>query len=378
MIIGIDASRALSPQSTGTERYSLEIIRHLLADPEARTHTWRLYVPHPVDPGLFAPVGAEPAPFDLCLLRQTRAWTHRRLGPEIRRRRLDVLFVPAHVLPLGVRLFPPMVVTVHDLGYLHFPHAHPVLSRIYLRWSTNDAARRATRLIAVSEATRRDLIAHTCAHPDRICVVHEAATPVPEVSPAQIEATQARFGLARPYALFVGTLQPRKNIARLVEAYAMLLARGNAVFDLVLVGRTGWLNETLVANIERLAPAGRVHRLGYVAQEHLPALLRGARMFCYPSLYEGFGLPILEAHSAGVPVLTATNSSLPEVAGDAALLVDATNVEAIADAMLRLSRDDELRAQLVKAGYANIKRFSWQKAARETLAVLQAAARAAK
>jgi glycosyltransferase involved in cell wall biosynthesis len=128
--------------------------------------------------------------------------------------------------------------------------------------------------------------------------------------------------------------------------------------------------------IDALDLPDRIHRLGYVAEDELPPLLYGARLFCFVSLYEGFGLPVLEAQAAGVPVMTANNSSLPEVAGDAAILVDPTDVDAIADAMLRLSSDEALRQRLIAAGHANVARFSWQKAARETLAVLLKAAQA--
>ena len=145
-------------------------------------------------------------------------------------------------------------------------------------------------------------------------------------------------------------------------------------WDLVLAGAPGWLSDKLMADIEGMGLGDRLHLLGYVADDDLPALLQGARFFCYPSLFEGFGLPVLEAQSYGVPVMTSTNSSLPEVAGDAALLVDPTDVDAIAAAMLRLSQDEALRQQLIEAGYANVRRFSWEKAARETLAVLEKAA----
>ena len=143
----------------------------------------------------------------------------------------------------------------------------------------------------------------------------------------------------------------------------------------MLAGGTGWLSQALDEAVKQRGLADRIQFTGYVADEALPALYRNARFFCFPSLFEGFGLPILEAQSYGVPVMTANNSSLPEIAGDAAILVDPTDVDAIADAMLRLSQDEALRQRLIEAGYQNVKRFSWVKAAQETLAVLKAAAR---
>ena len=174
-------------------------------------------------------------------------------------------------------------------------------------------------------------------------VIHEACAAPQAVSEADVTAVRARHGLARPYALFVGTIQPRKNVVRLAQAYARL-AQGGVPWDLVLAGAPGWLSDPLLAELEELSLGDRLHRLGYVPDGDLPALLRGALFFVFPSLFEGFGLPVLEAQSYGVPVVTSNNSALPEVAGDAALLVDPTDVDAIADAMLRVSQDEALRA----------------------------------
>ena len=385
MLIGIDASRALRAQATGTERYAQEIIRALLALPEARAHRWRLYVHAPAELSAFLPTGGAQAPaVEMCLLPWRRAWTHRALAREVLRRPPGVLFVPAHVVPfvLPARRLPPAVVTVHDLGYRAFPQAHPLRGRLYLDWATRWSVHAAARVIAVSAATRRDLAHAYGAPPARVAVVHEAAAPVPPLTAGEIAAVQARYGLARPYALYVGTLQPRKNLVRLLQAYASLhgapLSAADPGFDLVLAGAPGWLSAPILdeaARLERGGLAGRIHLPGYVPDGDRAALLRGARLFCYPSLYEGFGLPILEAQSAGAPVVTARNSSLPEVAGDAALLVDPEDVDALAAAMLRLARDEELRQRLIRAGYENISRFSWEKAARETLAVLEQAAK---
>ena len=178
----------------------------------------------------------------------------------------------------------------------------------------------------------------------------------------------------RPYALYVGTIQPRKNLLRLIEAFARLTRQQNIGWDLVLVGRWGWLSEEYEKHVAANGLTGRVHFPGYLPDAAVAALMKKALFFTFPSLFEGFGLPVLEAHTTGVAVMCAKNSALPEIAGDAALLVDPENVDEIAAAMLRLSRDEALRQELIAKGYENVKRFSWEKAARETLEVLEEAA----
>jgi glycosyltransferase involved in cell wall biosynthesis len=379
VIIGIDASRATSNTVTGTERYSLEIIRHLLALPAATAHRWRLYTREDVNPVLF---GASNLPnVEIRVLPATRLWTHRALSWEVVHHRPDVLFVPAHVIPLlPPPLLPPSVVTIHDLGYRHFPAAHTRSHRTYLDWSTRWSAFAAQRIIAVSQFTAADLTRFYGTPPSKIGVVYEAVDRRPQtaddgsIPSPQSPVPNPQSPIPSPqYALYLGTIQPRKNLARLIEAYARLVERYHVEWDLVLAGKRGWLSEELYTTVQRQGIGERVHFPGYIPEEDAPGLLRGAIFFAFPSLFEGFGLPVLEAQQMGVPVMCSNNSALPEVAGDAAILVDPTDVDAIADAMLRLSQDEALRQQLIARGYENVKRFSWEKAAQETLAVLEKA-----
>ena len=373
-VVGVDASRSAADRPTGTENYAREILRYLLRLPNAADIEWRLYFRAGADalpPELTERSNVVPVP-----LPNRRMWTHRSLGPEVRRRGPDVLFVPAHVLPFAwtSRSMPPQVMTVHDLGYLHFPEAHPWRQRTYLNLTTRWAVARANRLICDSEATRQDLIRFCRAKPGKLHTVHLGWRPPSETDPVCDPRTVlAKFKLRRPFALFVSTLQPRKNAERLIHAYGRLHIREDPGWDLVLAGRIGWLAEPILAAARSSPAAEAIHTLGYVEEEDVAVLRRQARFFCYPSLHEGFGLPVLEAQSQGVPVMTSRSSSLPEVAGDAALLVDPEDVDEIAQAMLRLSRDEKLRAELVAKGHENVKRFSWEKAARETLAVLKRA-----
>ncbi|MER2600151.1 MAG: glycosyltransferase family 1 protein [Caldilineales bacterium] len=367
MLIGIDASRAIATQRTGTETYSWHIIRHLLQQSGPR---FRLYSPHSLPVGLLADSRAA---VETRTIPWPRLWTHVRLSAEMLHRPPDVLFVPAHVLPL----LPPQhsVVTIHDLGYHYFPETHTPAARRYLELSTRWSAQRATALLADSHATKADLLRFTRARPEHVHVVYlgrdETLTPVQDEQ--QIAAVRQRLALPSRYILYVGTLHPRKNLVRLVEAFAPVHARHPDV-HLVLAGKRGWLDEPISHCVQALGLTAAVHFPGFVAQADLPALFSGATCFAFPSLHEGFGFPVLEAQACGAPVLTANTSSLPEVAGDAALLVDPLDQHAISAGLLHLLQDESLRARLRLAGFSNIHRFSWQQCAAETLAVLQYAA----
>lgn len=385
MLIGIDASRAFVARRTGTETYSLHLIRALVG--LGSEHRFRLYVNQvasPSGPPQLGGTGGEaggPAstPFlpgagkvEIRAIPFPRLWTHVRLSAEMLVRPPDVLFVPAHVVPL---IHPRRcVVTVHDLGYLYYPEAHRPADRRYLDWSTRWNARQAVAVLADSQATKDDLVRAYGIDEGKIRVVYlgrdEALGPVRAVD--ELAAVRERYGIRGRYLLYVGTLQPRKNLARVIEAFGRLAAAAEmADVQLVLAGRRGWLYDDLFALVARLGLAGRVLFPGYVADADLPALLSAALAFVFPSLYEGFGIPVLEAGACEVPVITSNTSSLPEVAGDAALLVDPHDVDAIAEAMYRLVTDPDLRAELIRRGRENVKRFSWEKCARETLAVLE-------
>ncbi|MBI1802595.1 MAG: glycosyltransferase family 4 protein [Chloroflexi bacterium] len=355
MLIGIDASRAARPQRTGSETYALEVIRGLLA--LGAPHQYRLYLQEPPPAGLFD------ARAEMRVIGPPRLWTHLGLSAEMLRLPPDVLFVPAHVLPIA---HPPRsVMTVHDLGYRYFPEAHSAAQRLYLDGSTRFAVHQARRLIAVSHATKDDLVKHYGADERRVAVVHHGVRARPPGGPGT--AVAARYDLPQQYIIAVGTLQPRKNYARLIEAFASLNVPRRAL-ALVIVGKTGWQAGALEA---------QARRAGVVLTGHLPdedkwALLGGATLFALPSLYEGFGMPILEAQAAGVPVLTSSTSSCPEVAGEGALAVNPLDTEAIAQAISRLLDDAALRQALIAKGYENARRFSWERCARETLRVLTA------
>jgi alpha-1,3-rhamnosyl/mannosyltransferase len=300
-----------------------------------------------------------------------RASIERRLGgsPELPGEDTpgDVFHAPNNVFPFHVRA-KRTVLTIHDITLLLFPEWHPAARRSLMVPRLAPAAQRADRIITGSAQTRSDIVKLLSVEPERVAVVPHGVDPIFGVKPAQeVAAGLAPLGLrAGEYLLFLGTIEPRKNLVRLLEA---MESTDRDVGPLVLAGGQGWNNGDIRAAIGRLARTGRVRELGYVSNELRLALHGGARAFVYPSLYEGFGLPPLEAMACGTPVLTSNVSSLPEVVGDAALLVDPEDVSAIAAGMTRLWRDDDLRASLRARGLARAREFTWDRAARLTLEV---------
>lgn len=267
----------------------------------------------------------------------------------------------------------PAVLTVHDLIFRRLPAHHKPLNRWYLNLTMPLYCRRAKRIIAVSEHTRQDLITAYGLAPERITVVYEAAESLFHPQPAEaVAAVSACYGLPERYLLYVGTIEPRKNLTRLLTAFETLHADG-LTDGLVIAGRKGWLCDDFFARLEQ-SPARQFVRLpGYIPDEDLPALYAGAQAFVFPSLYEGFGLPVLEAMACGTPVAASCAASIPEIGGDAALYFDPTEVEAITEVVRRLLRDAALREAARARGIARAAHFSWERTAKETSAVYDAA-----
>lgn len=372
MILGIDASRATTGQRTGTEAYAFYLIRALIPPAVVRGHRIRLYFNQPPDAGLFP----ENDQVELVVIPRRRLWTHTRLRQELTDRSPDVFFTPAHVIPLGYR--GPALATVHDLGYEFFPEAHPQRQLAYLRWSTRHNARTAVTIIADSNATRDDLIRLYDVDPAKIAVVYPGIDPeLKRVEDrGQIQAACEAYDIRSPYLLHLGTIQPRKNLARLVEAYAesRLPMQGSM---LVLAGKPGWLAQPILEAINRQPPSIRdlIRVTGYIGETEKNLLLAGATALVFPSLYEGFGFPVLEAQACGTPVVCSNSSSLPEVAGDAALLIDPLDMPALTEAMDTVTENRNLRVELIARGYRNLDRFQWEAAAIRILESLESAAR---
>ncbi|HEX2500115.1 MAG TPA: glycosyltransferase family 1 protein [Methylomirabilota bacterium] len=364
MRIAIDARLWAEPRS-GIGRYTRALTEHLL--PLAPEERWILYVDRPPGPPL-AGVEVRCLPWPQRLI-----WSLWHAPRDLRRRPVDV-FHGVTGFELPGRGPWALVTTVHDLVPFRRPDLVPPRHRWAVRCLLGGALRRARRVIAVSETTRQELLARYRLPPARVVVVPEAAAPhfAPPAPPA-LEAARARYRLGRPYVLFVGVLEPKKNLGVLLEAVARL--RRTAAWgetELVVVGAPGWGPDP-AARAHVLGLDGAVRFVGPAPDADLPALYGGALAFAFPSLWEGFGLPALEAMAAGTPVVASNRGALPEVTGGAALLVDPAP-RAFAEALERLLTEPALRERLRLAGRARAAEFSWTRTARETLAVYRAAA----
>ena len=304
-------------------------------------------------------------------------WWHATALPRrLRAHACDVVFLPAGNRRLGFTYGVPGVATVHDLSQLHVPQKYDAARMFYATRVLPMLIGRQDRVVTVSSSTRMDVLERTRLTADRISVVPNGVdlSRYAPRDPGSARETATRLGLDQPYLLYVARLEhPGKNHVTLLEAYARLRAAG-VTHKLVLAGPRWNGAEAIDAAVARLGLAGHVHFTGFVAGEDLPALYAGATAFVFPSLYEGFGIPLLEAMACGIPSGVANVSSLPEVAGDAALLFDPLDPEANADAMHRLLNDELLRARLKTRGLGRCAEFTWERSARGVLDACRAAA----
>jgi glycosyltransferase involved in cell wall biosynthesis len=269
----------------------------------------------------------------------------------------------------------PTVVTIHDMSLRLHPQCHPVRRLLINRPLLSCAIRSAARIVTVSHSARRDLLRLHGIDANRVSVVHEAAAPrfQPITNRALLDEVRRRYRLPQRFVLYVGTIEPRKNLTRLMQAFAAAREQG-IPHDLVCAGPYGWSSRNLTDVIDRLGLRHVVHFTGYVPVKDLPVIYNLGEIFAFPSVYEGFGLPVVEAMACGTPVVTSNTSSLDEIASGAAETVDPYDVGALSAAFVRLARDPDWRRQLSERGLARARQFSWGRTAREMLAVYQHAA----
>ena len=357
-----------SYRAAGISRYIAGLLRALQQVDSVNSYT--VYVGKtPLPAGLFHAGNFRAAPSSLPTVHPLAriAWEQVAQPLLLAARRPALLHSLAFVSPLlwtGAS-----VVTIYDLSFLMTPERFHTANRLYLSALTRVSARRARRVVAISESTRADVIRLLGVDPGRVDVVRPSLEErFRPASQGSIAAFVKRKGLPQRFILYVGTLEPRKNLGALIRAFAQVQRRDSSL-TLVLAGGKGWGYDAIFSAVRESGLADRVVLPGYVPAEELPLWYGAAAAFAYPSLYEGFGLPVLEALACGAPVVTSNGSSLPEAAGDAALQVDATDVEALAAALVRLISDEALRADLRQRGLTHAARFTSERMGREMVRV---------
>lgn len=319
--------------------------------------------------------------WDYRVIKPGKMWTQWRLPLDLylHKPRPDVFFTPTHYAP---RFSPvPTVISIMDLAYVYFPELFKQRDLYKLENWTRYSALNARKIIAISKSTKDDIIKEYNVEPEKIDVVYPGIKQKNMKSPHGNKRIPLfdKYRISQNFILFVGTLQPRKNIVSLIEAFKKAVSIKGQVLsikdlDLVIIGKKGWMYEEILKRPGELAIEDRVKFLDFVPDEDLGFFYENAICYVLPSLYEGFGLPVLEAMSYGCPVITSNISSLPEAGGDAALYADPKNPGDIADKIVSLINDNNLRKELIQKGYKQVNKFSWEKSARETLRVLEEAA----
>jgi glycosyltransferase involved in cell wall biosynthesis len=372
MTIGFDGSRAFTSSKTGTENYSYQLLKHL-----SQIDTQNYYVVY-LRPGINISE-SWPKNFRFVTIPLPRLWTQLGLAYRTFIDPIDLLFTPSHTLPLVRRPGLKTLITVHDLGAEYLPQTHQLKQKLYLNLMTHYQLKTATKILAVSEATKKDLVHKVGIKSGKITVTYEGFDsklfkPVPrDIVNNYLKQFDIQSG---NYYLFIGTIQPRKNLKNLIIAYQQAILtpknfskQNNNLPKLVLIGGKGWLADDIYTLPKSLGIEKYVKFLGYIEAEKLPYFYSGAKSFLFPSLFEGFGLPILESFACNCPVLTSNSSSMPEVAGDGAILVDPKSVESISNGIVTISNDN-IREDLIKKGKLQLQKFSWEKCAQETLEVI--------
>jgi glycosyltransferase involved in cell wall biosynthesis len=358
MVIGIEAERANNRQKTGVEHYAKQLILHLAKID--RSNQYILYLRSAPEQWFLD----LPENFRVKVMPFPIFWTQIRISWEMLFFPVDVLFIPASALPF---IHPKKsVVTIHDLGWKFYPQSFTWFMRNFLQWSTSFAVNKAWKIIAVSQSTRQDLIKKFGADLAKIIVIHHGY----ENQQSAVSNQQSAIVLPERFVLFLSTLQPRKNLEGLIDAFRMLKNKNPELpHKLVVVGKLGWKFEGILKKIDENKDIAVY--LNHVSDSDRFVIMQKADLLVLPSFYEGFGMQILEAFEAGVPVATSNISSMPEVAADAAAYFDPKNIAEMANTIKMVLLDKSLAQRLREKGKERLKNFSWEKCARETLEVFK-------
>ena len=370
MIIGIDASRAFVKERTGIEEYSYQVIKNLRE--KLNNHQVILYVRKGQADNIIK--FSLPRNWRIKEIKLPYLWTQLGLSWEMLLCPVDALFVPAHTVPW---IHPKNTyVTVHGLEYEILPESYSFWEKIYMRLSIRKSCQWAKKIITVSENSKKDLMKLYDVSEDKIKVIYEGVGAViaDESQQASLEKSENHVNWQKfyndKYLLFVGRLEERKNIIGIIRAFEILKEHYKIPHKLVLVGKFGYGEKKIRQELVNVNCVKDILLTGFVSEAEKWKLMKKAEVFLFPTFYEGFGLPILEAQALGTPVVASDNSSIPEITDCSAILVDPNNAEEIADATHKIISDENCRNDLVERGYENVKRFSWNKCAREIAKLL--------
>ena len=368
MIIGLDGNEANAEKRVGSGKYAFELLKQFS---KVQKHDFLVYLKEKPLPDL----PKESRNFKYAVFGPKKMWTQFALPIKLTfSSKLDVFFSLGHYGPRFSKI--PFVVTVHDLSYLHFPDLFKKEDLYQLTNWTKYSIEKSSHVIAVSETTKDDIIKNYGVNPSKISAVYEGFDEnrfKPQLK-GKIAKIKKKYKIRGDYLIFIGTLQPRKNIERLIEAFHKLVRNSKLEirnYRLVIVGRKGWLYEPIFNKVKKLQMEDSVIFTDYVADSDLPQLISGAKAYVLPSLWEGFGIPVIEAQACGVPVVVSNTSSLPEIVEGSAVQVNPYSTISISSGISRVLTNQKLRKELIKKGLENTKRFSWQKCAGETLKILQ-------
>ena len=364
MIIGIDGNEANVENKVGIGEYAYELLMQFHKS-QSLNLKFQVYLKDIPRQDMPSPTSN----FTYKIIGPRKLWTQFALPLRLLLgRKPDVFFTPSHYAPRFSLV--PTAIAIMDLSYIHFPHLFAKKDLYQLVNWTKYSAKKAKKIFTISDFSKNDIIKEYGIKPNDVVVTYpgikqDLGLKIKDLSMIDLGK---KFGIKGDYILFVGTLQPRKNISKLVEAFSMLKKKD---LQLVIVGKKGWLYEEILNSPKEYGVLDRVKFLDFVEDEDLPSLYKNALCYVLPSLYEGFGLPVLEAMKFGCPVLASNVSSLPEAGGDAAVYFNPEDADEMAEKIENVVSDPKLREEMIKKGYNQIKKFSWKKSAMKTLEVLE-------
>ena len=366
MLIGIDASRAVKDQKTGTEHYSEQIIHHL--SKIDKKNDYILYAPNKPSSGLLIKL---PKNFKWKIMPFPRLWSQIRLSWELKfgKPKPDVMFEPAHTIPIWYH--PKSIVTIHDLGFKYYPELYTPFERFYHNWCMDFSAKHAKHIIAPSEATKKDIIKFYNINSKKITVIYHGYDRK-TFSNKNVSHQPSSINKYKPYIFYIGRLEEKKNIQNAIKAYGILRKNPKIHHKFVLAGKHGYNYDKIKSAICNLKSAIKkdVIELGYIGYKDIALWYQNADVFFFPSNFEGFGMPIIEAMACGTPVCASNTTSIPEIGGGAISLFDPKNPQNMAQKLEKIILDNKYKKELIKKGFKKASEFSWEKSAKKHLDVI--------